>query len=177
MPRNPPDPKLVALVIEKHAAGATVRELAPLAGVSEPTIRTWLKRYGDAPPRTTAPTRAAPPAPDAEPREPEPPDDAPAIEHLRWQLRDMRRQAGEAQALGNTTAAQRHTTAAGKLMPILARLEREERSATDAIVIQQHELAALRKQWRDFCESVREQPLVCAECGKRLRMRAAGVES
>jgi hypothetical protein len=99
---------------------------------------------------------------------PEAPDDAPALQVVRELLSEARRQFAHATAVGNSTEAQRYARTASGLMPVLARLERDERDDDGAIRISRVELEKARASVRARYAALRSRPLQCATCARAL---------
>jgi hypothetical protein len=56
------------------------------------------------------------------------------------------------------------------MMPVLARLEKVASESSDVLRISRSEIAQARQAYRERVRRLLEQPLVCAECGRRIRV-------
>lgn len=188
MSRNPPDPELVALVVQLAATGASHADLAATAGVAESTIRMWLRKYGKGKGlRTEAPAGAkrllARRAKAAEaPSSDEPPavvdgasleaTRATAIDALveaRGTLEMLKGIAREAKACGNVTAAQRAARDIGNVITTIARIQRTL-GGEGEIRVSKAEIAEAREAVRARMAAVLSAPLLCAHCGRQMRI-------
>lgn len=114
----------------------------------------------------------APPAVDA----PDPVQNP--IDYMAYLLHSTERQKREAEEMGNARLAAQLASNIQKLMPTLRQMQAEERGEQGlAVAMTQAQLDAAEKRWRDNMAILQSRPLVCDECGVKLRMRAAGVES
>ena len=183
MARNPPDPSLVQLVVDAAQHGTSKAEIARLSGVSESTIREWLKRYGSGVGlRTQAPSGLsdALPAvlPEASDRAEEGTDTSSEaeVDSLAEARRLLRRNYGlakKAEAVGNYSAAQRAQRDAANMLPVIARLEKAAAEVTDGVRITRADIEAAREKVRARIAALTQAPLACAHCGHALRVQWA----
>ena len=182
--RNPPDPTLVALVFDTLKTGASVRDVAEGAGITESCVKQWVKRYGKGDPalspRTTIPAALAARAAARTEGAPAPaegappsvfaslPADASALERNRAMQAEQLRLADEAFAVGNYSAAQRAMRDASNLSLVIARIEREQRSDDDMLHISRADIATARDAYRERVRALLARPLLCAHCSREL---------
>lgn len=181
MPRNPPNPELVKLVLESADAGMSHEDIAELAGIAASTVLMWRKKYGGYVPRKEPPLvaqaeierRAALPPP-----EDAPPTDAPsdvrsiaqsAVIEAREAIATIKGIIAEAKKMGNTTAAQRAARDLGAAITTLGRLERHL-STDGEIRVSPEDIAIGREAVRARAAAVLAAPLTCAHCGRQLRI-------
>lgn len=188
MARRPPDPDLVRLVIEAASTGTSHAEIAEVAGVSESTVRTWLHKYGggkglrtDLTPKVRralsrridrAHAEGGPPP--EEPDEQSTATDArgvafDALAEARGALKALKSIVSEAKAVGNMTAAQRAVRDIGNLVNTIARIERTL-GGDGEIRVSREELETAREAVRARMAAVLSAPLLCAHCGRQLRI-------
>jgi transposase-like protein len=127
-------------------------------------------RAAQAPAEPAAP--AAPPAPaEAPPAEPPEPDDDLSNESL---LDFVKTQIREARAMARSSDKREHVmrTIAG-MLPVLDRIEKRMRD--DGVIhLTAADLERGKAQLAELRDAVCAAPRVCAECGKRMRMRESG---
>jgi hypothetical protein len=144
--------------------------------VGEGTIRKWVKAAEAAPPpEDDAPPSA--PAPEAPPVELV--DDGDILTTLREIIAMQRSVAAEAKRDGNTAAAARALKTASEAANTVARIEESRRGKSDdAITIPRSEFAADDAAAKEYLARARADlertgGLVCAECGRNLRIALA----
>jgi hypothetical protein len=187
MARNAPDPETVQMALEMASTGMSDADVATEmtslgVAVSEGTIGTWRKRYGDGPKRTTASPEAKAKIAArrvAVPADPEAADDSiddDPLRALQKMQAQMQRDAATARAVGNVTAAQRSMTAAAGLAPVIARLLHASKDDASTLRISRVEIAQRRADGIDRVRKILERPLLCAKCSRELSICWAGVE-
>lgn len=156
---------------EVHAlkrAGLSLREIAKRVGISRPTITAALKEPDPA--LFQAPAHMASPAVpelDAD----EPPADAPVLDQVRFLIAQARSGLTVALTVGDSNLAQRQTRNAAQLMNLLARLERTAADESEAVRISATEAKQIQAQLFERFAALRERPLLCTECNRKLSVR------
>jgi transposase-like protein len=191
MPRKiPPKVKAeaVRLVLKGVPPLTAQKQLKKKFGehVSEGAIRNWvaaaraaeLEAEDDAEDTPSVPVLA--PVPEAPPAD----DDADTeisddvYEQTRRMMRNSLRLAKQAEKDGNTSAAQKSQRDAANLGIILARLDKERRSTTDAVTFTRAELETAKRNMTDRVAALaadleRTGGLVCSNCGRAIRIALA----
>jgi hypothetical protein len=141
-----------------------------MAGVSEGTVRQWIKRTKAAP---TAPPPPAPARRIPAHMAPPPPVEAVEVGHdqvagLRAMMNRALKRSAEAEAAGNFASAQRDSRDAAQMAVVLARLTRSEAEDRDVLRISRSEVAALEETLRERFAAILSRPLLCAKCSHDL---------
>ena len=149
---------------ELAAEGLSARAIARVVGSTHPTISKVLAE----PAPVDQPHMAPPPLP------PEAQDDgAPALQVVRELLAEARRQFAISTSQGDSGAAQRYARTASGLMPVLARLEREDRDDDGAVRISRDDAAEIEESLRERWTQLLSRPLLCAKCSSELQCELA----
>lgn len=126
--------------------------------------------------RAAAALRARPEAPPAAEDAPDPVENP--VGYIAHLIQSTERMKREAEEVGNFSKATQLASTIQKLMPTLRQMQRAEDDERGlAVALTQAQLDVAEKRWRDNMAILQSRPLVCDECGVKLRMRAAGVES
>lgn len=152
-------------VLAMAATGSSHREIAERIGVSHVTVGKYLRGAGvsrNAGGRAEVPPPAETPAPD--------PSEAPpaAIEIVRELISKSRAEFRSATELGNANAARHFARTAAGLMPVLARLEREQNQDEHVLRIPRTEIAEAMGSVREKLAAIASRPLLCAHCSRQL---------
>jgi transposase-like protein len=171
MSRHAPDPALIECVRIAIESGASLAEVAELAGVAKATVAKWCKQHGFKP-RTVAPQRlkaaiAASAATDAEPpAQLEWGDDL--LANAKQIQQQLMASAVDARNVGNLTAAQRFMRDASNQSAVIARLEALHREGSDVLHASRADIAAADARNHANLKRLLDRPLLCAHCGRAL---------
>lgn len=161
-----------AEAIKAVQQGGSHTDAARRAGVTRSTVQRWCKEAGISP----GGVRAEPPAEPDEGAEPEGEDQS-TLDFVRGLMRRARHTAEESRAVGNYGAAQRSVRDAAQLATVVARLEKQAQAAGEGQRYSTQEINAAIEGLRErVFEALKNRPLTCAECGRKLAARMAGVE-
>lgn len=105
--------------------------------------------------------RAAEPAPDED-------DNRDTLTEVKQMLRDSLRQAKDAGKIGHAADAQRFGRIAAVLVPVIARLERDQKTDEHVLRISRQEIAERRIKVRQRFRAICDRPLLCAQCNRKL---------
>jgi hypothetical protein len=181
--RNPPDPKIVQQCLELVAVGCSAYETAHTLGVTEPTVRRWVKRYGpvaskpepEAAHLTPFSKRAIPAhmmAPELPPHKPVDPSDTLGLMRQLVSEQHERIRADQAAGLRGAPVSSAMSTLE-KLTTSLRRLEAAELTKGDAISVSAADFATacadLDAKARAYAE--RGGVLRCADCNRALSIQ------
>jgi hypothetical protein len=170
--RKPPDPELVSETLALIAAGVSLREAGKVAGVTEGTIRVWIKKYKDAPPPSS-------PAPIGIPSHMAPPPPPPPVvavsdditKTVQAMLERTLERSRNAETAGNHTAAQREGRDAAALVTVLARVKAEGADDANSVRISKADVAKIAESVRERMAAICNRPLLCSECSRELSIR------
>jgi len=155
--------------------GATRAEISEALGVSERTVTRWAawaagRPRGGAPrPSPARPPLPVPPAAAAG-GPVEEPAGTDALSMVRGLVEPLRAAYEAATAAGEDRAAAYVARTIAPMLPVLARLEKQAAESADVLRISMAEIDAARLAYRERVARLLEQPLTCAECGRRLRV-------
>lgn len=102
------------------------------------------------------------------------PEDADALTIVRHQIKDLRRYVEAARRAGQIETVQRFTRSLVELVNAQRQLEKAQRHDDGVIVASVAEVADAIKKIDEKVQAVAEEPLVCAECGRKMRREKAG---
>lgn len=152
-------------VFQLAEEGLSTRAIARVVGSSHTTVARMLR---EPPPPAEVPAHMRPlepPPRSAGTGEP----DAPALQVVRELLAEARAQFATASACGDSAGAQRYARTASGLMPVLARLEREDREVDGAVRISPAEAAKIQDSLLERIKAITNRPgLRCAKCDREL---------
>lgn len=152
-------------VFQLAEEGLSTRAIARVVGSSHTTVARMLRE--PAPPPAELPAHMRPLEPLAIPPGTQSPE-APALVVVRELLAEARAQFAAASACGDSAGAQRYARTASGLMPVLARLEREDRDVDGAVRISPAEAAKTRDAMLSRIKAICNRPLLCAKCSREL---------
>lgn len=180
-----PSPRRVAAAVKAVAAGESLRDVADVYGVSFVTVSRWVAKYkaeqkaaAKNTPKSDPPwkgltsslaQRSAPP----DEEESEPAEAGTLLEQVRALQRDMLDTAKAAKGVGNMKAAQAALASAGLLANTIARIAKTEADSADVFKISRAEIGATADGLRERLKTMRDRPLCCAECSRRLSVELA----
>ena len=151
--------------------GHSVNDAAKRTGVNRKTLARWLEAERESAPDSAPPPQPETPAPSLD-------EDGDILAIARQIIHEQKATAELARSDGNTTAAARALKSAGDAANLVARIESRRKADHDAVVIPR---AELEKADRDLAEMAaaldadieRCGGLVCASCGRAIRMNLA----
>ena len=148
------------------AEGLTNRAIGRALGSNHTTVAKVLAN--PAPLKAPAPLPAHMSPPPALAMAPLDTPDAPALQVVRELLAQAREQFARATQAGDSNGAQRYARTAAGLTPVLARLERAEQDASDAIVVSRAECERIEESLTERIKGVCNRPLLCSKCSREL---------
>jgi len=184
MPPKAPSPRRVAAAVAAATGGRSLRDVAEEYGVSYVTVLRWVNK---AKPKKKAPKKseAEPPwkgltssltgraVAEEEEGEEEPAEGATLLEQVRALQRDMLSTAKAAKGVGNMKAAQAALASAGLLANTIARIAKTEAEGADVFKISRADLAATEESLRKRMQTMKDRPLLCEHCSRRLSVELA----
>ena len=173
-------PKYRAAALRLLAKGLTTREVAATLRKKHPKetfSEAWVRKVelaGDAPP----PSEPAPPSEHPVPDALADGSDLDTYAHTKQAIAEANRSALEARRDGNHAAAARSAHTASEYTKLLARLDKDRKTHDDVVAIPRAEFDRADQAARDVLASLRADlartgGLVCAECGKKIRIALA----
>jgi hypothetical protein len=101
------------------------------------------------------------------------PPDADALTIVKHQIRELRRYIEAARRSGNIETVQRFTRSIVELVNAQRQLEKAQRADDGVIVASVAEIDDAIKTIDEKVQGVASEPLVCSECGRKMRRRKA----
>jgi hypothetical protein len=102
------------------------------------------------------------------------PPDADALTIVKHQIRELRRYIEAARKSGNIETVQRFTRSIVELVNAQRQLEKAQRLDDGVIVASAAEIDDAIKSIDEKVQAVAPEPLVCSDCGRKMRRRKAG---
>jgi transposase-like protein len=161
--------------VELFARGVASTRISQELGVTTETVRRWKKLWRERRLDTQSGTvdRPAKKPRKPPPKEEEIEDSGDTLEHAKQARARTLRLSREAEAEGDIATAQKLIKEGTSLSLLIARIEKERNSGNGGITVTADELMRAEESVRRQLEAVAQYPIMCAECGRKMRVEIA----